>query len=235
VVRVGNRWVLYFSGRHGSVRRRDGPTLCIGAAVAADPAGPFVPQEKPLLCEGFPHGVIDATVFPDGGRLWMIAKTDGNCCNVPTRFVTVPLAADGLSLAGAPTPIAGIAADQPWEGSVVEAPTMLRPQGALYLFYSANHFGGGSYGVGYARCESVTGPCTDAPENPILSSASARVGPLVGPGHQSVFEAGGRTMIAYHGWVATRGWRKARGTSARALFIDEIRWANGRPVIHRAP
>lgn len=229
VARVGDRYLLYFTGRHASLRRRDGPTLCIGAAVAANPAGPFVPEAKPLLCDGFRMGVIDATVVADAGRLWMIAKTDGNCCGVATRFVSVPLTADGLATAGPPTEIAGVFANQRWEGAVVEAPTMVRHDGQLYLFYSANDFGGANYAAGYARCDTPAGPCEEDAGNPILSAADATLGGLNGPGHQSLFQVGGRTLIAYHGWVTGGGPRR------RALFVDELRWEGGRARVVRTP
>ena len=64
-IRIGDRYVLYFSARHASQTRPDGLTLCVGAAVSAAPEGPFVPQAEPLTCGG-PLGVIDASPSRNG-------------------------------------------------------------------------------------------------------------------------------------------------------------------------
>lgn len=231
-MRIGDRYVLFFSARHATRTRPDGLTLCIGAAVAASPTGPFVPQPEPLTCGGA-HGVIDVSPFRDRDsagheQLWLIYKTDGNCCGTPTTFLAQHLRKDGLALEGAPQTIEGIGNDQPWEGKVVEAPQMLRLHGQLLLFYAGNDYGSGAYATGYARCDSPAGPCRDATENPILHS---RPGPpaLVGPGHQSVFQHAGRSWMAFHGWrPATADHRRYR-----AMYILPLDGRDGRPVVGR--
>lgn len=233
-MQIGARYVLFFTGRHATRRRPDGLTLCIGAAVATQPTGPFVAQAEPLTCGGEnEYGVIDASPFRDvdaHGRtqLWLVYKTDGNCCEVPTTFVSQRLRDDGLALEGTPQVIAGAVNDQPWEGHVVEAPELLRHDDQLYLFYAGNDYGSGTYATGYARCDSPTGPCRDAPENPILASAEGAPA-LVGPGHQNVFHFRGRDWIAFHGWrPAANGHPRYR-----ALYVLPLDWSQGRPLIRR--
>jgi len=225
-IRIGDRYVMYFSARHATRTRPDGLTLCVGAAVADSPEGPFTPQPQPLTCGG-PLGVIDASPFRDGEDLWLYVKSDGNCCDVPITLVAQRLSADGLSLVGAPTTVPGFTNDAAWEGKVVEAPQMIVRDGAYHLFYSANDFGGRAYATGYALCQGPVGPCQDAPQNPILSSTPGLRG-LVGPGHVSVFEREGRTWIAYHGWrrpLTEGGWGQ------RSLYIDRLDWVDGRPTV----
>ena len=54
---------------------------------------------------------------------------------------------------------------------------------------------------------------------------------VVGPGHPAVFRHAGRTWIAYHGWRPARDGRpQAR---YRAMYIDRLDWADGRPVVRR--
>lgn len=232
-MRIGTRYVLFFSARHATRSRPDGLTLCIGAAVALQPTGPFVPQSEPLTCGG-EHGVIDVSPFRDedadadgngNERLWLIYKTDGNCCGVHTTFVTQRLRADGLALTGPAHVLAGARNDQPWEGRVIEAPQLLRRDGQLWLFYAGNDYGNGAYATGYARCDSPLGPCHDAPENPILRSLPGTP-PLVGPGHQSVFHHAGRDWIAYHGWRAATG----DHPRYRAMYVQPLDWRDGRPI-----
>lgn len=229
-IRAGDRYVLYFSGRHATRARPDGLTLCVGAAVADTPEGPYVPQPEPLTCGG-PLGVIDASPFRDGGTLWLYVKSDGNCCNVPITLVAQTLSADGLDLVGEPVTVAGFSNDAEWEGKVVEAPQMVVHEGRYHLFYSANDYGGRAYGTGYALCDSPVGPCRDAPQNPILSSTPGLRG-LVGPGHPGVFERDGQTWIAYHGW--RRPLNDGRW-GQRAMYIDRIEWSPGGPTIVPAP
>lgn len=226
-IRIGDRYVLYFSARHATGMREDGLTLCIGTAVATAPEGPFTPQAQPLTCGG-EHGVIDASPFRDGADLWLYVKTDGNCCATPTTILVQRLAADGLELTGEPIEMRGIGSDQPWEGRVVEAPQMVRAEGRYWLFYAANDFGGDDYATGYALCDGPGGPCRDAPENPILRSQSGPA-PLIGPGHPSVFRHGGRTWLAYHGWRQAENRRRRY----RAMYIDRLDWVDGRPVVGR--
>jgi GH43 family beta-xylosidase len=226
-IRIGDRYVLYFSARHATRMRKDGRTLCIGAAIAADPMGPFTPLAQPLTCGG-EHGVIDASPFRDGTALWLYVKTDGNCCGVPTTFQVLRLAPDGFGVIDAPVVLRGIANDRDWEGRVVEAPQMVARDGRYLLFYAGNDYGNARYATGYAVCDGPTGPCRDAAENPILRNARSNGAP-VGPGHQSVFEYRGRTWIAYHGWRPAREGHKRY----RAMYIEPLDWIDGRPIIDR--
>lgn len=221
VMKVGDKYVMYFSARHKTRMRPDGLTLCVGVAVAEAPEGPFEPQPEPLTCGG-EFGAIDASPFRDGDDLWLYVKTDGNCCAMPTGVIAQRLTPDGQHLAGQPMPIAGVTNDQPWEGGVVEGEQMIRHDGRYYLFFAANDYSGDRYATGYALCVGPAGPCRDAAENPILKS-----GPdLVGPGHQSVFEFRGRTWMAYHAWRTQIDPRRRY----RALYMSPLDWVEGRPV-----
>ena len=83
--------------------------------------------------------------------------------------------------------------------------------------------------MGYATCAGPMGPCTDAPNYPILHSFSGKEGCLSGPGHQSVFEAAGRTFIAFHAWAATPGCRKL--DDERHFYVSPLLWPDGKPAV----
>jgi len=221
-IRIGERYVLYFSARHATRMRPDGRSLCVGAAVAGSPEGPFEPRPQPLTCGGA-HGVIDASPFRDGNALWLYVKTDGNCCDAPTGVQALPLTADGLALAGEPVALHGLAADRPWEGHVVEAPHMVKVDDRYFMLYAGNDYGGSHYAVGYAECDGPIGPCRDAEQNPILHSDDGR--DVTGPGHPAVFRHAGHTWIAYHGWRPGRDGR----ARYRAMYIDRLDWTDWRP------
>jgi beta-xylosidase len=231
VMRIGNRYVLYFSAHHRASGRQ-----CVGAATAADPRGPFVPQgAEPLVCQHALGGTIDASPFRDtDGKLYFYFKNDGNAINRPTQIWAQRLAADGLSLEGEAVAIARN--DTPWEGRISEAPFMVRRGAGYYLFFSANDYAWqprqrlSQYATGYARCTGPLGPCTDAPENPILASRQ-QPDCLSGPGHPAIFEANGRHYMVFHAWSAKRSCRPDR--DERFMHILPVEWNGDAPVIGR--
>ena len=84
--------------------------------------------------------------------------------------------------------------------------------------------------MGYARCESATGPCVKAKENPILKSYnSAEMGCLSGPGHQTVFTVNGQPYVVFHAWAATAKCRLAE--QSRYMYVAPLEWRDGTPVI----
>jgi beta-xylosidase len=231
VLRVGNRYILYFTAHHRASGRQ-----CIGTAVAADPRGPFVPEgTEPLVCQLREGGTIDASPFRDSdGKLYLYFKNDGNAVRAPTQLWGQRMAPSGLALEGQPVALGRN--DTPWEGAISEAPFMVRHGNAYILFFSANDYAWqdrerlSRYATGYARCTGPLGPCTDAPENPILAS---RRTPdcLSGPGHPAVFEAAGRHYMVFHAWAARSGCRKAG--EARFMHILPIEWNGDAPVVGR--
>jgi beta-xylosidase len=221
VVKLGNRYVLYYTAHDRATDRQ-----CIGAASSRSPRGPFVDRANaPLVCQSALGGSIDASPLLEGGRLYLYFKSDGNCCNMPTHLFVQPLRPDGLGVIGEPTML--LTNGRPWEGKVIEAPTMVARDGKYTLLYSANDFGNGSYAVGHARCDSATGPCHPVGDGPFLKSR-AEVS-LMGPGHQGVFRANAQDYIAYHAWEMKPDGKRAE---RRFLYIDRLDWVDGQPVVN---
>ncbi len=221
VIARGDGYLMYYTARDKASDRQ-----CVGVATGTTPDGFFKDtRSAPLVCQSDDGGTIDPSPFRDGDKLYLYFKNDGNCCNKPTYLWVQELAPDGLSLVGQPTQL--IRNDALWEGHVVEAPTMVQHEGKYYLFYSANNYAGVEYAVGYATCASPIGPCTKAPENPILKSRMTL--PLVvGPGHQAIVQVKDQTWIVYHAWnILSSG---VRG-DARYLWIDRLNWPDGKPVV----
>jgi arabinan endo-1,5-alpha-L-arabinosidase len=112
-----------------------------------------------------------------------------------------------------------ITADQPWEGILVEAPTLWKHAGRYYLFYSANAYTSRRYAVGYAVAENILGPYQKAAQ-PLLST-NLKAG-VVGPGGQDLVEdALGDTWMLFHSWAAE---------GVRKMFITQLAWDSGVPV-----
>ncbi|WP_433795650.1 glycoside hydrolase family 43 protein [Actinoplanes sp. CA-252034] len=149
---------------------------CIGAATATSPGGPFVPEDTALVCTPEIGGAIDASSYAESGRRYILWKNDGNCCAQDTWLRLQQVSADGLRRVGAETPL--IKQNKPFEGTLVEAPTLVKRGGAYVLFYSANFFGNGSYVSSYATASRLRGPYTKA--SAPLMTTDAFAGPCAG-------------------------------------------------------
>ena len=98
----------------------------------------------------------------------MLWKSDQNIggSTTPTTLWSQPLTADGLGLIGTPAALMG--PDEPWQGTIVEAPDMVEVGGTYWLFYSGNWFNQDAYAIGAARCAGPAGPCADTSPLPLL-------------------------------------------------------------------
>lgn len=85
-----------------------------------------------------------------------------------------------------------------------------------YMMYSANHFAGENYAVGYATSKHPLGPFKKSSNNPILEKNTAKGGDVTGTGHNSVlFTKEGKMLCVYHGRTTKTG-------EERVVFIDEM-------------
>ena len=215
LARTDGTFVLYYTANAAEFGAQ-----CIGRAEADTPTGPFVDSSSaPLVCQKAEGGSIDPSPFrDDDGRLYLLWKNDGNCCNEDTWIYSQRLSRDGLTLTGRRARL--VRQDADWEASVVEAPTLWREEDGYFLFFSGNAFDSDLYAVGYATCQGPLGPCSDAADNPVLKSACG----ASGPGHQALLRHEGNTWIAYHAYPADGG-------DERVLWLDRVSWADGRPDV----
>jgi beta-xylosidase len=212
VHKVGKQYVCYFSARDHNHR------FCIGTGTSSTPAGPFTPQPVPLASDPA-FGLIDATYFHDpvSGRSFVIWKEDKNDL-VPqqkTGLVMQELTPDGLKAIGPRRRL--LQNDCPWEGVLIEGPSMIYRAGYYYVFFSGNAYVDDTYAVGVARSKSLFGPYEKFPGNPILMSDKH----FSGPGHQFLFEESpGRWTMFYH----ARNKLYTRNPSRRLLMSDPVLW-----------
>jgi hypothetical protein len=222
---VPGGYVMYYTARDSLAARE-----CIGLATSPSPAGPFHPSDQPLVCPDGQRGTTDlggaidpSTFVDDNGKRYLLWKADGNCCAKAATIYLQPLSADGRTLTGPATEL--IHNDLPFEGRVVEAPTLVEHDGAYYLFYSANDFGGGNYRTGWARSASLTGPYVKSRTE--LMTTDQFHGMVVGPGGQDVFTGpDGRPAIVFHGWDPTYTYR--------AMYESALQWTAAGPHIAAA-
>jgi len=233
VFKAGSRYVAYYSATG------PGDFFSIGAATATSPSGPWQDIGRPLV-ENHEFSLIDPAFFEDPvtDKSYLLWKDNTNALcpeRRPTYIVIQEVSGDGLRLVGAPTRI--LTNDTPWEGTVVEAPTMIHRGGYYYLFYSGNVFDLDHYGIGVARSTSPRGPFVKSPANPILRSDET----FDGPGGQDVVQdRSGRWRMLYHARLCPRSADGSRPMACppphrdkRYLMMDAIEWKADRwPRVH---
>jgi hypothetical protein len=209
VMQIAGRYVLLFTARDRQSGRQ-----CIGRAESASPAGPFVDTSSgPFVCQPELGGSIDASLVQHPtGEIYVLWKNDGNCCGQPVALWSQRLSPDGRVLWG--TPVKLLERDQPWEGPLIEAPTMWEENSEWRLLYSANRWDSGLYSTGYAECDTPTGPCRKVGDGPVLQSD----GQTAGPGGAETFtDRHGKRWIAYHAWTGTLVGYRAGGVRSFRL------------------
>ncbi|MDX1993270.1 MAG: glycoside hydrolase family 43 protein [bacterium] len=224
VTTTDDGYLMYFVTR---LALGDGGIQCIGTAISAAPEGPFEPVgAEPFICQQDEGGSIDPSSFVDAdGRRYVLWKNDGNSQGRPTWLYIQPVSEDGLTLEDEPVRL--LTVDQPWEGNLIEAPTLWLHDDRYYLFYSANAYDSRNYGVGYAVSDDLLGPY-EKPQREALLETRIPEG-IVGPGGQDiVLDEDGNTWMLYHNWM---------GGGYRAMSLVALDWEDGVPVLNptRAP
>ncbi len=97
-----------------------------------------------------------------------------------------------------------------------EGSFLLREGDIYYIMYSANHYGGQYYAVGYATSDNPLGPFTKAENNPVLQENVSCGGQVMGTGHNMVLAMpDGQRYCVYHG-------RMADNPDERVVLIDKL-------------
>ena len=199
VAQIGNRYVAFLTVR---VAPTTAPTrYCIGVAVADHPQGPYTNVGNgPLQCDSDPVGSIDADPYVDPqGTPWLLWKSEGVPGQLATRIWARQLRPDGLGFASGSRAHHLLSTALPWEGDVIENPSMVHHQGRTYLFYSGNEWRSGDYRTGVAVCAGPTGPCHRPDADPVLGNTADWLGP---GGADAFVDTEGRLRLAYHAWNA---------------------------------
>ena len=200
----------------GCVETTHGPNtaMCISRATSNSPSGPFVDNSPfPFICPYAEGGAIDPSIYiRSDGTPWLLWKSDGDCCNMPTEIFSQQLSPDGLSTVGLPHLLIG--ATQAWEGGLVERPSMIKEGSTYWLFYAANLWGTPNYGIGIAACSSVIGPCTKPLDRAWRTSTNPAKGQ--GYGGAQFFQTGTLIWMVHHGLVPG----EAGNYAQRRLYVD---------------
>ena len=97
-----------------------------------------------------------------------IATAPATCSSSPIRTPTEhharpPVVPEARAERPQParSPSALMNPDEPWQGTIIEAPDLVLIHGVYWLAYSANWFNQPRYGIGVAWCKGPSGPCAD--------------------------------------------------------------------------
>ncbi|KAI9657076.1 MAG: hypothetical protein M1821_003242 [Bathelium mastoideum] len=195
---------------------------CTAAATASSVEGPYTPMgDEPWECSLDMGGAIDPSGFRDtDGTRYVSFKIDGNSvgnggsCNngvapiIPTPIMLQKVQSDGVTKVG---PAFTILMNEPSDGPLVEAPSLIRSAGGNYtLFYSSNCFSSTAYDVAYATSPNITGPYTRA--GSLFTSRSG----MVSPGSADIDADG--THLLFH----------ANADNGRALYTATINIADNK-------
>lgn len=160
---------------------------CTAAATASSVEGPYKPMgEEPWECSLEMGGAIDPSGFRDtDGTRYVAYKIDGNSignggsCNngiapvVPTPIMLQQVKSNGITKVG---PAFTILTNQPSDGPLIEAPSLIRSPGGIYtLFFSSNCFTSTAYDVAYATSTDIRGPYDR--QGSLFTSRSGEVSP----------------------------------------------------------
>src|SRR4051812_27724600 len=205
-------FVLFYTVREAATGRQ-----CVSRATSTAPGGPYVDTSAgPLACGDREALDPEPVVGADGTPVLMWKRER------PAAIVAQPLTPDGLALAGTEREL--LRANQRWEDSNVEAPSMLVSGNGSWLFFSGGFWSGSKYATGVVHCAGPLGPCDRAGPAPLLASHDR----IAGPGGASVFpQSPGTFGLAYHAYVSPNVGYPA----SRLFFVGSIDLRTGRPVI----
>lgn len=217
VVKTADHFTMYYTATHARKKWQ-----CIGVATGSDLSHFEDKSEEPLICPDVIHGgvgAIDPYLFQEKGRRYLLFAMSEYINNI---FIQ-PLNSEGNAVTGEPVSLTHV--DQQWEGTVNEAPTLIRHGSKYVLFYSANSTWDGWYVTGYATSDNLYGPYIKS-QKPLMTTSWFN-GTVIGPGGEDVIRGtDGQDHIFYHGWD------KWQPMEARMLYVNRLTWThNGLPLL----
>lgn len=222
VARFGNRFVhAYATPARGAKDHR----MCISLSTSRKPMRGFVDRtRRPFICPSN-RGAIDPQFFtgPANTRhlLWKSEQT----ATYPSQLWSHRISGTGTQLYSTHGLL--LTTQEPWEGRIIENPSMIAYNGRYYLFYSGGSYANSTYATGYAVCATPLGPCSRVSDMPLLATG----GSVSGPGGATAFlGASGRLHLAYAAWdfgntgypTSTACLRTAKGCPQRRLHVATL-------------
>lgn len=155
------------------------------------PLGPWsnALKDRPLIPATFDrrYHMIDAEVFVDtDGQAYLYWGSGLNWVN--GHCFVVRLKPDMVTFDGEPKDVT--------PANYFEGPFLFKHGSAYYLMYSEGKTTDDSYKVRYSVADNPLGPFREGATSPVLVSDKTQ--DILGPGHHTIFQRGGKTYIVYH-------------------------------------
>ncbi|GII76353.1 glycoside hydrolase 43 family protein [Sphaerisporangium rufum] len=191
--------------------------------TATDPAGPWSDPHWLPETDGFDPSLL----FDAGGRAWLHGARSAR----PSRYdghLEVWLRELDLATMQPTGPEHAL-----WEGALrdnvwTEGPHLYQVDGKFYLLVSEGGTGH-DHALSVARADTVTGPYTGNPRNPVLTHRNLGLDhPIVGTGHGDLVQTPGGDW-----WMVLLAMRPYGGyhyNLGRETFLTPVRWEDGWPV-----
>jgi beta-xylosidase len=227
VARFGKRFVHAYATRARGARDH---RMCISLSTSRRLRGGFVDRtRRPFICPTN-RGAIDPQFFTGPGNTRYLLWKSEQTASYPSQLWSHRISGTGTKLYSTHGLL--LTTQEPWEGRVIENPSMVAYAGRYYLFYSGGSYANSTYATGYAVCRTPLGPCTRASTEPLLATG----GKVAGPGGAMAFlGASGRLHLAYAAWdygntgypKSTACLRTAKGCAQRRLHVATLAPAPG--------
>ncbi len=220
IIQMGDRYLLYYSV--SSMGKRTS-AIALATNATLDPADPRFhwKDEGPVIrtsgADNF-NAIDPALVVDHDNKLWMVFGSYWS----GIKLLELD-AATGKRITST-APLHALAHDRS-----IEAAFIHRRGGHYYLFVNKGWCCRGvnsTYHIEVGRAEKITGPYTDREGRPLLQGGGTLFlgaeSPVIGPGHASIQEIGGREWFGYHFYDATQDGRATYGL--RPLTWDADGW-----------
>lgn len=222
VARFAKRYVhAYATPAKGAKDHR----MCISVSTSRKPMKGFVDRtRRPFICPSN-RGAIDPQFFTGPANTRYLVWKSEQTATYPSQLWSHRISGTGTRLYSTHGLL--LTTQEPWEGALIENPSMIAYQGRYYLFYSGGSYANSSYATGYAICRTPLGPCTRRSSTPLLATG----GRVSGPGGAMAFlGSSGRLHLAYAAWdyghtgypKSTACLRTAQGCPQRKLHVATL-------------
>ena len=206
-------------------------TDCIAIATSENPTGGFVSRRgEPFLCASKGRSTIDPAMYrtPEGDR-YLLYKRGRAEPSAGDQIRAIQLTANGLNIRP------GARAFQLVKEArgVVEAPSVVRHDGRLWLFVSRRHYANCAYFTQVWSARGIRGNFVrSGPDNGRLSIRKPNGGRFCGAGGAEVLKDDGTYRIAFHAW---KTWDVTSPDNERQAWTGRVRWRGKTGVPYLAP
>ena len=222
----GTRFVMFFAAS-----REGTESDCIAIATSDNPTDGFVSRagRKPFHCEPTGTTIDPAMYRTSRGERYLLFKWRRSGSPGRDEIRAIRLTATGLNIRRGARPFQ-VVGDT---GPTLEAPSMVRHDGQLWLFVSRRNFANCTYFNQVWSARGIRGRFVRrGPDNGRLSIRKPGGARFCGPGGAEVLNDDGTYRIAFHAW---KTWDVTSPDNVRQTWTGRLLWRPKTGVPYLAP